>query len=155
MGNVAPDSDCRSTLCNIQHFKFIASHIPVHSQLPFRASADLFGAHAAWYPQIPLYLLPCPAGFCQWIEPTLLLLWDQSDWWTKQLQGDPMWETEQCLLHVRHFLLLLCFFPSFSFLALFSVHSFITASWQYTQISFIDHPKGSEVEKGHLLATED
>lgn len=44
---MAPDSDCRGALRNIQHFKFLASHILVHSQLPLRASADLFGTHAA------------------------------------------------------------------------------------------------------------
>lgn len=154
MGNVAPNSDCRSALCNIQHFKFVASHIPVHSQLPFRASANFFGANAAWYPQIPLYLLPGPSGFCQWIEPALLLLWDQSDRWAEQLQGDPMWKTEQCFLHVRLPLSSMPF-SAFSFFILFSVQGCITVSWQCKQTLLIDQPEGSEVEEGSSLATRD
>ena len=152
MGNVAPNSDCRSTVCDIQHFKFVASHIPVHSQLPFRTSADLFGENVAWYPQIPLHLLPGPSGFCQWIEPTLLLLWDQSNWWAQQLQGDPMWETEQCLLHVRLPLSSMPF-SAFCFFVPFSVHSFITVFWQCMQSSLMDRPEASEVEEGSSLAT--
>lgn len=150
MGNVAPDPDCRSSLCDIQHFKFVASHIPVHSQLPLRASADLFGAHVARYPQIPLYLLPGTAGFCEWIEPALLLLWDQSNRWAQQLQGDPMRETEQCLLHVRLPTLLSCLLSAFSFFALFSVHIFATAPWQCMQSTLIDLSRrlGEEVELG-------
>lgn len=105
VGDVAPDPDCRSSLCNIQHPEFPAAHLPVYSQLTPGTPADFSGTHAARHPQIPFYLLPGASGFCQWTEPALFLLWDQCLGGTQQLQGDPMWETEQCLLHVRHPLL--------------------------------------------------
>lgn len=50
MGNVAPDSHCRSPLCNIQHFKFLASHIPVYSKFTPGTPADFSGTHAARHP---------------------------------------------------------------------------------------------------------
>lgn len=57
VGDVAPDLDSRGSVRHRQHLQLPQTHLPLHSQLPPRAPADLTGKDAAGHPQISLHLL--------------------------------------------------------------------------------------------------
>lgn len=57
MGDVASDPDSRGSVRHRQHLQLPQTHLPLHSQLPPGAPADLTGKDAAGHPQISLHLL--------------------------------------------------------------------------------------------------
>lgn len=57
VGDVASNTDCRGAVRHSQHLQLPSTHLPLHSQLPPGAPADLTGEDAARHPQVSLHLL--------------------------------------------------------------------------------------------------